>query len=108
MNLEALCVSYVPLKGPAWVVAGVLIAMVAIVTWESWEARAGNDRPVLKVVAGIVLLLLAGVVVAQGIGLFRSHASSYRWILDFFLGLLGLGHSLKLLGSFRRSYSAIR
>jgi hypothetical protein len=101
MNLEALGVAYAPLKGLDWVLAGVLIAIVAIVTWESWEARKGNDRPVLKIVAGIMLSFLAGLIVAQGFGLLRSPASSYRWILDFFLGLLGLGHSFKLLGGFR-------
>ena len=102
MNLEALGVAYAPLQGPDWVLAGVLIAIVAIVVWESWEERTGNDRPALKIVAGIMLSFLAGLIVMQGFGLLRSHASSYRWILNFFLGLLGLGHSLKLLGAFRR------
>lgn len=102
MNLEALGVAYAPWKGPDWVLAGVLIVIVAIVVWESWEERTGSDRPVLKIVAGIMLSFLAGLIVMQGFGLFRSHANSYRWIFDFFLGLLCLGHSLKLLGGFRR------
>jgi hypothetical protein len=102
MKLEALGVAYAPLKGPDWVLAGVLIAIFAIVVWESWKERMGDDRPGPRIVAGILLSFLAGLIVMQGFGLFQSHASSYRWILNFVLGVLCLGHSLKLLGGFRR------
>jgi hypothetical protein len=87
MNLEALGGSYAALKGPQWVLVGVAIVATATVLWESWEAKKGNYRPALKVAAGIMLSFLGGMAVEQGNWLFRSPASSYRWILDFLLGL---------------------
>ena len=91
MTLEALGVRYATFKGSDWVALGVLIAVLiaipAVVVWEEWEARTGNDRPTLKVIAGILLSFLGGMSAEQGIWLFRSHASSYRWILDILLGL---------------------
>jgi len=90
MSLRAFGVPFAVFRGPVWVQVVVGIAAVALVAWQTWEERMGNDRPALKAAVGIVFSFLAGMIVEQGIGLLRFHASSYRWILDFLLGLASL------------------
>jgi uncharacterized membrane protein YfcA len=94
MTLEALGVSYVTLKAPEWALILVAIAAMAVVAWDNWDTRTGNYRPVLKVVIGIILSFLAGMSVERGIGNFRLHAGSRRWILEVLLGLLSLVMSI--------------
>ena len=45
MNLEALIVRHAPIRGPEWVLAGVAIAALAVVAWETWEAKIGTTGP---------------------------------------------------------------
>lgn len=94
MSLESLSVCYTPIKGVEWVLVAVLIAAFAVVTWESWETRRGNNRPVLRAGVGVIFLFLSILIVHQGIGLVRLHASSYRWIFDFVMGLASLVWSI--------------
>jgi len=94
MSVEALGLRYIPIKGPEWVLVGVVIATIVGVAWESWEANIGNDRPVLKVAVGIMLSFLGGMGVEQGIEFFRSGASTLRWILAVFVGLASLAVSI--------------
>jgi FtsH-binding integral membrane protein len=90
MSLEALGVHYAPLKGPEWAVVGVVIVTLAAVLWESWEAKTGNDRPVLKVAVGIMLSFLGGMSVELGFVHFRSGTTARVWILDILTGLVCL------------------
>jgi hypothetical protein len=87
MSVEPLGVRYTSFKGPEWVLVGFAIATIAVVAWESWEARIGNDRPVLKVAVGIMLSFLGGMGVERGIGFFRSGTSVCSWIFELLAGL---------------------
>jgi hypothetical protein len=87
MSLEPLGVHYTSFKGPEWVLVAFAIATIAVVVWESWEARIGNDRPMLKVAVGIMLSFLGGMAAERGIGFFRSGRSVYGWISDLLAGL---------------------
>jgi hypothetical protein len=87
MSLELVSVRYASLKGPEWVLVGVAIATVAVVVWEGWQASMGNDRPGLKVAAGIMLSFLGGVAVESGVEFFRSGMSTERWVIDVLAGL---------------------
>jgi hypothetical protein len=90
MNLKALGVPHPSFKGPEWMLLGIAIVALAVVGWESWETKMGNDRPELKAAAGITFAFLAGISIEQGIWLFQSHASTYRWAIDVLMGLVSL------------------
>lgn len=90
MSLEALGVPHAFFKGPEWVRLGIAIAAVAVVTWETWETKMGNDRPELRAAAGITFAFLAGISIEQGLWLFQLHASTYRWVIDVLMGLVCL------------------
>jgi hypothetical protein len=94
MSVEALGLRYVPFEGPEWVLVGVAIATIALVTWESWQARIGNDRPVLKVAVGIMLSFVGGMAAERGIGFFRSGASAHVWVSEVLAGLVSLALSI--------------
>jgi hypothetical protein len=85
MSLEALAVRYVPFN--EWVLLGVAIVTFATVMWEGWEAKTGNDRPVLKVAVGIMLSFLGGMGVELGTVHFRSGTITRVWIVDVLAGL---------------------
>jgi hypothetical protein len=94
MSLQALGLRYTPLRGPEWVLVAVLIATLGVVAWESWESKRGNYPTALRIAVGIMFSFLAGMSLDQGIWLFRSHASNYRWVVDFLLGLACLYWSI--------------
>jgi hypothetical protein len=94
MNLEAWGVRLVPIKGPEWVLVGATIAAVAVIVWETWETKMGNDRPLLRVAVGIMLSFLGGMSVERGIEFFQSDANTRRWVVDVLGGFVSLAMSI--------------
>jgi hypothetical protein len=90
MSPEALGVPHASFKGPEWVRLGIAIVGVAVVTWETWETKMGNDRPELRAATGITFAFLAGISIEQGLWLFQLHASTHRWVIDVVMGLICL------------------
>jgi hypothetical protein len=95
MSLEALGVPYAALKNPEWwAVVVVAIATIAAVVWDSCETIQGHDRPVLRVIVGIMFSFLAVVSLVRAIGYFRLGRSNYRWVSEVLMGLTSLAVSI--------------
>jgi hypothetical protein len=53
MSLE-LTIPSVAFWGPEWVAVGIVIVAIALIAWETWESKSGNNRPELKITVGLV------------------------------------------------------
>lgn len=80
-------VNYPPLTGFQWALVGAGVAGLALVVWETWESKIGNERPALRVAIGIMFLFFAGVNAARGLLFFRSGRSAHKWMFEVLLNI---------------------
>ena len=83
-------VNYPPLTGFQWVLVAAGVASLAVIVWEAWDAKIGNERPALRVAIGIVFLFFAGVNAERGLSFFRSGRSTHKWMFEVLLNVVCL------------------
>ena len=89
-GMEMVVVNYPPLTGFQWALVGAGVAGLALVVWEAWEAKIGNERPALRVAIGIMFLFFAGVNAERGLLFFRSGRSTHKWMFEVLLNVVCL------------------